>query len=394
MPNCPIFRSTCIASAKLVPRAGPTTRATLPTNLPSESSPYARRQLRVIRRRLSIDPASPPPRSSHCSQNCSRPVPGSPAPAPNCSHNTVSLHCRGSVPIWPERRLLAVRRQIVPALGPQPIPVHYWLDQLIPELTGQGITDGVIQGQVRVLRQLLHGELRQRLLRSSEQMPSLDAIVSTGRATLRDHYAAALACCCKREDIQRCHREASAPQRRPGEPLNLATTRHEQAFRAVSGPLAPGTHGLLTQERGLYRWPEHGWQRGAVARLCQRGAFSHVVAARRTHCSTPPPTTSVGCCYPLPLVPGSPGPPTRRLPAGPPLWPGPPTLPFSLVGGSSQPGPPAGPGSEVAVEIAISQNVRVCDSLCGLSEAAKDSRCNGPPTRRLRLSALAGPPRP
>ena len=153
-------------------------------------------------------------------------------------------------------------------------------------------------------------------------------------------------------------------------------------------------YGLLTQERGLYRWPEHGWQRGAVARLCQRGAFSHVVAARRTHCSTPPPTTSVGCCYPLPLVPGSPGPPTRRLPAGPPLWPGPPTLPFSLVGGSSQPGPPAGPGSEVAVEIAISQNVRVCDSLCGLSEAAKDSRCNGPPTRRLRPSALAGPPRP
>ena len=39
------------------------------------------------------------------------------------------------------------------ALGPHPIPVHYWLDQLIPELNGQGITDGVIQGQV--LRQLL-----------------------------------------------------------------------------------------------------------------------------------------------------------------------------------------------------------------------------------------------
>ena len=33
-----------------------------------------------------------------------------------------------------------------------------------------------------------------------------------------------------------------------------------------------------------------------------------------------------------------------------------PTLTFSLVGGSSQPGPPARPGSEAAVEIVISQN--------------------------------------
>ena len=79
--------------------------------------------------------------------------------------------------------------KLCPALGPHPIPVHYWLDQLIPELTGQGITDGIIQGQV--LRQLLHGELRQSLLRSIEQMPSLDAIVSTGWATLQDLYAVA-----------------------------------------------------------------------------------------------------------------------------------------------------------------------------------------------------------
>ena len=25
-------------------------------------------------------------------------------------------------------------------------------------------------------------------------------------------------------------------------------------------------------------WPEDGWQRGTVARVCSRGAFSHVVA--------------------------------------------------------------------------------------------------------------------
>ena len=31
----------------------------------------------------------------------------------------------------------------------------------------------------------------------------------------------------------------------------------------------------------LYWWPEDGWQRGTVARLCPRGALSHVVAYNR-----------------------------------------------------------------------------------------------------------------
>ncbi len=31
----------------------------------------------------------------------------------------------------------------------------------------------------------------------------------------------------------------------------------------------------------LYWWPTDGWQRGRVARLCPRGAFSHVVAYSR-----------------------------------------------------------------------------------------------------------------
>ena len=31
----------------------------------------------------------------------------------------------------------------------------------------------------------------------------------------------------------------------------------------------------------LYWWPDDGWQRGTVARLCPRGAFSHVVAYTR-----------------------------------------------------------------------------------------------------------------
>ena len=90
-------------------------------------------------------------------------------------------------------------------------------------------------------------------------MPSLDAIVSTGRVALKDHYAVALARCCKREDILRCHLEATTLHRRPGEPLTLATTSHEQAIRAVASvgcPFAPGTqfwalYGLLTQEESV-----------------------------------------------------------------------------------------------------------------------------------------------
>ena len=31
----------------------------------------------------------------------------------------------------------------------------------------------------------------------------------------------------------------------------------------------------------LYWWPDEGWQRGTVARLSPRGAFSHVVAYTR-----------------------------------------------------------------------------------------------------------------
>jgi hypothetical protein len=31
----------------------------------------------------------------------------------------------------------------------------------------------------------------------------------------------------------------------------------------------------------LYWWPDDGWQHGTVARLCPRGAFSHVVAYTR-----------------------------------------------------------------------------------------------------------------
>ena len=31
----------------------------------------------------------------------------------------------------------------------------------------------------------------------------------------------------------------------------------------------------------LYWWPDYGWQRGVVARLCKRAPYSHVVRYRR-----------------------------------------------------------------------------------------------------------------
>ena len=47
-------------------------------------------------------------------------------------------------------------------------------------------------------------------------------------------------------------------------------------------PAPPGDLGAALVGRTLlYWWPSDGWQRGTVARLCPRGAFSHVVAYTR-----------------------------------------------------------------------------------------------------------------
>ena len=44
----------------------------------------------------------------------------------------------------------------------------------------------------------------------------------------------------------------------------------------------PGDLGAtLVGQTLLYWWPPDGWQRGTLARLCPRGAFSHVVAYTR-----------------------------------------------------------------------------------------------------------------
>ena len=100
----------------------------------------------------------------------------------------------------------------------------------------------------------------------------------------------------------------------------------------------------------LYWWPDDGWQRGTVARLCPRGAFSQVVAyTRQTSVlrgtvDTLLNAASYGTRWVTRLSALSSG-PRRRGDPGPPA-PGPSTLSLSLVCGSSPlPGPGrAGPG--------------------------------------------------
>ena len=76
------------------------------------------------------------------------------------------------------------------ALGSSPVTVHFWLDQLIHELQGQGITCGIHLG--RIMRRLLRDPLRSELLRRISQMPAIDEAVKHREATLSDHYALAL----------------------------------------------------------------------------------------------------------------------------------------------------------------------------------------------------------
>ena len=72
-------------------------------------------------------------------------------------------------------------------------------------------------------------------------------------------------------------RPALAPPARPGAaPAPIAPA----GFTVDAAP--PGNLGAALVGRTiLYWWPTDGWQRGRVARLCPRGAFSHVVAYSR-----------------------------------------------------------------------------------------------------------------
>jgi hypothetical protein len=90
-------------------------------------------------------------------------------------------------------------------------------------------------------------------------------------------------------------------------------------FAVVIAPPPGGLGAALVGQRLLYWWPGEGWQRGNVARLCKRGALSHVVAytrqtlvcaARPTRCLTlrHHDTVPDGRSSPRLLLPGYPDP--------------------------------------------------------------------------------------
>ena len=132
-------------------------------------------------------------------------------------------------------------------------------------------------------------------------------------------------------------RPALAPPALPGAaPAPIAPA----GFSVDAAP--PGDlGGALVGRTILYWWPTDGWQRGTIARLCPRGAFSHVVAYSRQTSTLRGTADSLLDAARLVRVPLGPAIPCRRRrhrpgPSGagraPPSQP--PTITFSLVGGS------------------------------------------------------------
>ena len=72
-------------------------------------------------------------------------------------------------------------------------------------------------------------------------------------------------------------RPSPVPPALPGAPPAPIAPAGFSVDAAPPGDLGPSLVGRTI----LYWWPDDGWQRGTVARLCPRGAFSHVVAYSR-----------------------------------------------------------------------------------------------------------------
>jgi hypothetical protein len=153
------------------------------------------------------------------------------------------------------------------------------------------------------------------------------------------------------------------PRHAPRPPLaagSAGSAPPPAGFTVDAGP-PPDLGAALVCRQLLYWWPDDGWQRCTVARLCPRPASSHVVAYTRqtsalrgtaesgglaASMSPPPSTAPGGCCCPPPRpracgaepVPTHAAvPPPRRGRAGPRRSP-PMTLGLACV--SSQLGPP------------------------------------------------------
>jgi hypothetical protein len=108
---------------------------------------------------------------------------------------------------------------------------------------------------------------------------------------------------------------AVGPPPPPPTPPRLKRHPLTPAGFTVDAAPPPDFGAALVGRQLLFWWLDDGWQpeRGTVARLCQRPAFSHVVAynlptsalcGTRNRCLTPPPMAPGGCCCPPP--PGRP----------------------------------------------------------------------------------------
>ena len=92
------------------------------------------------------------------------------------------------------------------------------------------------------------------------------------------------------DQLRGCHRRLRAGDQPLPSPTGAATAdRHRRhANTDPAGRLHGRGGGRSSRSRVaaavgrnvLYWWPDDGWQRGTVARLCPRGAFPHVVAYR------------------------------------------------------------------------------------------------------------------
>ena len=84
------------------------------------------------------------------------------------------------------------------------------------------------------------------------------------------------------DNLTNCEKAVAAFELATGCSLPRRSRRRRRAAADSAGRFHRGPPGdlraALVGWMILYWWPEDGWQRGTVARLCQRGTFSHVVA--------------------------------------------------------------------------------------------------------------------
>ena len=178
-------------------------------------------------------------------------IPRSQPPPPLPQLSSSAAAARPRLPLNVE--LWSFDGHICKAIGPDPIPVQYWVERLADELAGQGFTQtdhGITQGHF--LRQLLKPPLSDTLITKIALLPAVDAAIKAGTATLHEHYALALVNCGSPEDALQIHYQATRPTRKSAEPLKAATVRAEQSWRAAAAlGCAPSPAGCFYALFGL-----------------------------------------------------------------------------------------------------------------------------------------------